>query len=279
MKESRFAVVPFPFVPMEVRMASESPVGVRFDKAQFDEGGGGAGLSCAFCRRGIAGSYYEVNGRTACESCRRQAERLRPQGFSLGRGLRALVGGGAGGAVGALLYYAVARLTGYELGLIAIIVGLLVGFGVRWGSGGVGGRGYQILAVAITYMAIVSTYAPFIIEAIRNQAKAEETAGAASGAAPQTQVETAAVPGAATAGSSEVKASPEKPTPGMVVLALGAFALLVMASPFLAGVQNVIGIVIIGIALYEAWKVNRFTPLAIEGPFQVGSDPSAVTPR
>jgi hypothetical protein len=262
-------------------MDSESPISLRFDKAEFGETTSGD-LSCAFCQRDLAGSYYEVNGKTACASCRAQAEGVLARGFSLRTGLRALIGGGAGGAVGALLYYAVARLTGYELGLIAIVVGLLVGFGVRWGSGGVGGRGYQILAVAITYVAIVSTYVPFMIEAFREQAKAQETGGASSGGKAGADARDATAAGASTSEieTADLRQSAEEPpSVGTLVLALGALALFVLASPFLTGIQNVIGIFIIGIALYEAWKVNRPTPLTIEGPFQVRAGPSVVAPR
>jgi hypothetical protein len=267
-------------------MGSESPIRLRFDKAEFDEEASAAGLSCDFCHRNVVDSYYEVNGKTACASCRRQAERLRGQGFTLGKGLRALIGGSAGGAVGALIYYAVAALFHVEIGIIAIAVGLFVGFGVRWGSGGVGGRGYQILAVAITYAAIVSTYVPFIIEGFREQEKARETAktssapaagvaGSESGTAPATP------PAPATeAETADVQASPGEPmSPGAFVLALGLLVLFFLAAPFLAGIQNAIGIFIIGIGLYEAWKVNRRTPVAIEGPFHVGSAPSPATPR
>jgi hypothetical protein len=44
-------------------------------------------------------------------------------------------------------------------------------------------------------------------------------------------------------------------------------------SEVLAGIQNVIGILIIGFALYEAWRVNAYAPLQIEGPFQIGARP------
>jgi hypothetical protein len=48
---------------------------------------------------------------------------------------------------------------------------------------------------------------------------------------------------------------------------LFAFALVL---PFLGGFQNLMGIVIIAIGLYEAWKVNRSTPFSVSGPFMVG---------
>jgi hypothetical protein len=35
------------------------------------------------------------------------------------------------------------------------------------------------------------------------------------------------------------------------------FAAAVLARPLLAGAENVVGLIIIGIGLYEAWKINR----------------------
>ena len=52
--------------------------------------------------------------------------------------------------------------------------------------------------------------------------------------------------------------------------------LLACAAPFLAGVQNVIGIVIIGIGLYEAWKLNRRVPFEITGPHPVATAAATV---
>jgi hypothetical protein len=226
-------------------MDSPDPVSLSFDKAKFDENSSPS-LSCTLCKRDVFGTYYEFNGQTACEECRFRVESSRTEGSPLGRAFRALVVGGIGGIVGAGIYYAVSALTGYEIGLVAIVVGLLVGFGVRWGSGGVGGRGYQVLAVAITYVAIVSTYVPLFVEEARKQSLAAETA------AVEPEVEMTAV---------------------TFFVALAAVILFVLASPFLAGLQNVIGILIIGIALYEAWRVNAYTPLQIEGPFQIGATP------
>jgi hypothetical protein len=59
------------------------------------------------------------------------------------------------------------------------------------------------------------------------------------------------------------------PTFGQFLLALTLLLLLACAAPFLAGIQNVIGVVIIGIGLYEAWKLNRRVALDITGPHAV----------
>jgi hypothetical protein len=57
--------------------------------------------------------------------------------------LRAALFGIGAGILGAAIYYGVLALTGYNIGLVAIGVGILVGRAVRKGSGGFGGRGYQ----------------------------------------------------------------------------------------------------------------------------------------
>jgi hypothetical protein len=54
---------------------------------------------------------------------------------------------------------------------------------------------------------------------------------------------------------------------------VGLLLALSLAAPFLGGFQNVIGILIIGFALWEAWKMNRHVPLIVEGPYRVGTPP------
>jgi hypothetical protein len=41
--------------------------------------------------------------------------------------------------------------------------------------------------------------------------------------------------------------------------------------PFLAGAQNIMGIVIIGIGLYEAWKINKRRIVSVTGPHAIGT--------
>ena len=69
----------------------------------------------------------------------------------------ALFGLGAA-ALGSVIFYGVTALTGYEIGLIGVLVGYLVGKAVRKGSGSIGGVQYQVLAVGLTYLSITSTY-------------------------------------------------------------------------------------------------------------------------
>ena len=163
-----------------------------------------------------------------------------------GRVVRA-VGAGLGAAfIGSLVYFLVSALTGYEFGLIAIAVGWGVGVAVRWGSNGRGGRRYQVLAAALTYLAIVSTYIPPIIEEVLAPAALEEEA----------------VHELALAAAISPVAEPEEPAT-IRDLVMGSVFLIALAAaaPFLAGAENVIGLLIIGIGLWQAWKLNRFQEL------------------
>ena len=256
----------------------------RPDELQFDEAkvtGESAGpLACHACQRHLYDVYYEVDARPTCEMCRFEIENERSLGSGAGRFARALFGGGLAGLVGAGLYYAVLALTGYEVGLVAIAVGFLVGFGVRWGSRGRGGRPYQVMAVAITYVAIVSTYVPFLFEEIQKMEATEAADATPPGAAPEVESEVSAegvvVPVAAEgpAGSEEEG----EITAGQAVGALALFGLFVLAIPFLGGFENILGILIIGFGLYQAWQINRRQPFMVEGPFRVGKDASSAPP-
>ena len=115
---------------------------LQFDKAEYGGAAGDAADGVRPCQNALAGEYFHVNEQPFCASCKAEVERVLggspgPAGF-----VKAALGGVAGGIAGALLYYLVLALTGYEIGIIAIAVGFLVGKGVRWGTGNRGGRLY-----------------------------------------------------------------------------------------------------------------------------------------
>jgi hypothetical protein len=219
---------------------------------------------CARCGAPLS-SYFEVAGSAFCEPCKDLTVRIH-EASHLPTLLR---GGGLGliaAAIGAGIYYAIAQMTGYEFGLMSIVLGLMVGVAVRVGSRGRGGWRYQALAMFLCYAAICSTYIPRVIAAARGQAAT--TPAPDTGSSQTVQASTLVQPAAATPAAPAALEAP--PTAGTFFKALGMLFLFSLALPFLAGLENLMGLVIIGIGLYEAWKVNRGAPWSVSGPFLAG---------
>jgi hypothetical protein len=132
---------------------------------------------CPQCTSPIVDAYYAMGDKVICPTCR---DRLiaQPQGSKFGRLAKAFFLGLAAGLAGAVVWFAIRRITGYEIGLVAIFVGLAVGAAVRKGSGNRGGRGYQIIAVLLTYCCIAANYMPDIFEGVQQAAMKERAAKA-----------------------------------------------------------------------------------------------------
>jgi hypothetical protein len=99
---------------------------LQFEKAEFADPGA-AQAGCTRCREPISGTYYEANGNVVCGRCQAALRFEQTQGWGAGRLLRAALFGGLAAALGSALYYGVRALTGMEFGLIAIVVGVMVG--------------------------------------------------------------------------------------------------------------------------------------------------------
>ena len=126
---------------------------------QFDsvEGADAAGtVACNRCKTPIT-SYHTLNGEVVCAGCRQKFEAWRASGHAR-LPLAVLFGAGAA-LLGAIIYVGVAIITNLEVGLIAILVGWMVGKAVKKGSGGKGGPIYQAIAVGLTYLSILTLYA------------------------------------------------------------------------------------------------------------------------
>ena len=218
---------------------------LSFERAEF-ESQTTPGLACAFCQRQVEKQYWQINKRAACGNCRGQVQRELETSMSRARFLSALQYGLLAAAAGSVGWILISKLTGYQIGIVAIGIGYLVGKAVRKGAGGFGGRRYQVLAVFLTYSAIALASLPAIFEALR-QAPHHEAAAAAPGL-------------------------------GTVLWAWTLLLGYALASPFLGGSQNFMGLVIIGIGLYEAWKFTRPLPVQVLGPFAIEPSPPAQLP-
>ena len=224
----------------------------QLDRAEFD---GSHAARCGACEKTLTTEYYEANGAMVCSHCCDALRAVGTAGTSVSRGCRALCAGLAAALAGSIFYYAILAVSGYEFGLIAILVGMVVGKAVNWGAYGRGGWRYQTMAMALTYLAIVSSYVPLIVSEARKEPDV---------------VEASARPGETAAPAAQSPAADEAPpTAKGAIVGLAMLVAFVLALPFLAGVENIIGVIIIGIGLYEAWKFNRNGQVNITGPHAI----------
>ncbi|HEY5090193.1 MAG TPA: hypothetical protein VIK30_09490 [Polyangia bacterium] len=233
--------------------------GLQFDKV--DLATPNEARACRLCQRPIEGEYFEIARNIICRPCAGALSGSKRGGGSLPRGL--LFGAGAA-VLGTIAWFAIVKITHHEFGLLAIGIGLLVGTAVRKGAQGLGGWRTQTLAMVLTYVSITASYVPLIV---RGLAESEATRSAQSTTADGQDTDSS---GRSPLGNLS---DPEDPKPkggaGSLAFAVLLIFGLAFASPFLGGASNFMGILIIGIALYEAWKINRRVPLS--GPFRFGS--------
>jgi hypothetical protein len=91
---------------------------------------------CGYCNQPLDGTYYQINGRAACQRCHAQLQASLEKHGPVVSFVVATVFGTVAAALGGLVWYAVRAMTGYEIGLIAVAVGFGVGFAVNKGSTG-----------------------------------------------------------------------------------------------------------------------------------------------
>jgi hypothetical protein len=233
------------------------------EQPQLSAAAPAAGATCKACGQTISGSSYRVNGMPVCAACTERLRRESPPDSH-----RAFVRGllfGVGGAVlGFILYAGFAVVTGLVVGYVSLAVGYLVGKGMRLGSGGVGGRRYQIAALVLTYMAVSLAAVPIAISMHMKHKSAAQ--GIQVVAAPKGPI--LAEPSAAD--TPPPAAAPAAAAPRMSFgRALGTLTLLGLASPFL-GLANpahgIIGLIILFVGLSIAWRLTSARKIEISGP-------------
>lgn len=261
-----------------------SPAGeasdLQFDHAEVDSPSAGSDapggpdapstmhVQCDSCSIELSEAYYAVGEAAMCGNCKEEVANALEARTQPGRFLRALGYGVPAAMLGSAIYYAIVAITDYEIGLVAILIGFMVGAAVRAAAGPGGGRRYQVLAAGLTYCAIVTTYVPFVIEGLQ-EAVAEEDALAAADVAEPESADADPLPAA------DAEVLPEGPPPSVVELVIGVVLIFGIAfvAPFLGGFENIMGILIIGFGVYQAWKMNKRLDIEITGPHAVGPQP------
>jgi hypothetical protein len=109
------------------------------------------GVTCTACHRAITDEYFDVNGQSVCEACRTQLVQLTQTPRGWGLFAKAAVFGVVAAILGAILYYAVIAITDFEIGIVAIAIGYMVGWAIGKATASRGGRRSQVLALVLTY--------------------------------------------------------------------------------------------------------------------------------
>jgi hypothetical protein len=220
---------------------------------------------CAACQSLIATEYYQVNGTTVCERCRLAIESHAETPAGIAPLVKAGVFGFGAGLVGAAIYYAVIAIANLEIGIVAILIGYMVGYSVRKGAGGRGGRRFQVLAVALTYASVALAYAPLAFQqAIEADRKDQKSAAAPANAGQPPVVQ------------EDVRESDAEPRSSGILLSLAVLLGLIAALPMLVvfgGLpMSLISGAIIFFGMRQAWVMTATPQLQIYGPYRVGAE-------
>ena len=198
-------------------------------------------MTCAACKRPITGPYFQINGARACPECTKKIEAQIPKD-SHAAFVRALAFGIGGAVAGFALYVIFALATGLVIGIVSLAVGFIVGKAMSYGSRGVGGRRYQLVAVLLTYLAVSLSAVPIAVHQIREQHRAQ-------------------------AQSSDTAAAQGKHV--SLAKAIGVLAFLGIASPLLDlqdPVHGIIGLVILFVGIRFAWRFTAGRTVDVSGP-------------
>jgi hypothetical protein len=264
--------------------------------------------ACAQCATPITDRYFTLGSHVLCESCHLAFQNAKAPGNAASRLFGAAALGTGAAAIGCALWMLVTELTGYEIGLIAIAVGYLVGMAVHVGARRMGGVAYQLLAVFLTYSAIVMTYVPMIAdqfmaaEGVRHEVQTDPSDDSPTTPSGDSQVTLSDDSQTALSDDSQTNPSSDSQTalsdewagddtansasgagagagegagihltePGMDELTAWIAAIPVAyVLPFLMGFENAIGILIIGIALWQAFRMNARAKIDLQGPFRL----------
>ena len=221
------------------------------------------GIVCSHCDASVASEYYQINGLVFCGPCRNRIEAAAETPRGVGPLSRSGLFGLGAGIAGAAIYFAVLAVAHLEIGIVAILIGYMVGYGVRTGARGRGGLRFQVMAAVLTYLSVAFAYGPLVIKQAMD-ADAQKPHVSAAAPAP---VRTSTSPRA------------DRPAVGgRFLVGLASLLGFVSILPVLIVVgslpSGLITAVIIGVGMRQAWRMTAAPRLDVYGPYRVGA-PSA----
>ena len=191
--------------------------------------------TCPLCSQLLGANYYRAQQQKICEACAERLLTAFPRD-SHAAFTRALLLGAAAAVVALAVYAGFTIVTHIYLGYLALGVGWFIAKAMMKGSGGVGGRRYQIAAALLTYAAIALAEVPIFLHHILQNPKIHASLAA-------------------------------------ILLHLWPTLLwLGITSPFQelrSPIQGLIGLFILFIGLRIAWQITAAKSVAMDGPFPV----------
>ena len=245
---------------------------LQFDRVEVagtptDTADGGPAVLCTVCGKSVGAEYYHANDKPVCDTCRDIVLAAAATPRTIGPLVRAGLFGLAAAVAGAAIYYAVIAITNFEIGLVAILIGYMVGYSVRRGAGGRGGRRFQIVALLLTYWAVGLAYTPLAYKELSGKTTSSQSTDSTSADA----VAPAPTPDTALALAAE---EDTPTTPGSFLVALGVMFFFVFALPVMYVIGSfpggILSALIIGFGMMQAWTMTRAHKIEISGPYKVG---------
>jgi hypothetical protein len=243
----------------------------RADSAPAESSTAIAGIRCGSCGATISYQYYSLGGKSICASCRGALDRARAASRSP-RAFGTALAFGLGAAIaGATVYYAVIAVFDLEIGIVAILIGWMVGRAIQKALPGGGARRYQILAAVLTYFAVGLAYMPIVFKA--NKSQAAKLAASSSAATPDSAAAADLSSSDSTTAAANATAAAKAHHHIPFIFGLGAAVLLAFALPVMLTFSSAGGIIsalIIAIGMRQAWRMTGASGLNITGPLRVG---------
>ena len=227
------------------------------------------GIRCSACGSTVLDEYYSAGDKPICATCRASIETTRATSRTAKAFGKALAFGLGAALAGAAVYYAVIALLDLEIGIVAILIGWMVGRAIQKALPGGGLRRYQVLAGVLTYFAVGVAYLPLVFGEMKKDAAAKKQDSTAV-VAQQGKPDASPV---ATVKSDVEDADHAKS--GSILLGVGALIVLAFSLPVITAFSSgggILSALIIGLGIHQAWRMSGAPALAITGPFRVGGD-------
>jgi hypothetical protein len=243
-------------------------------------------LACTSCHTQISDQFYTASDHPYCLKCKTH---IFDQKLGCGGYLPAAGIGLVAAVLGAVLDFSVTAATDTQYGMIALIMGAMIGWGVRKGSRGRGGRLFQLMAVALTYLAISWSLSSLVVREMISPSEpvVAATPDARSPFLPDFSTPDAATPTPQATPTPEAtptpQATPEEAVPDPVVsetpntdqtaepltgagLAIGLVFVLAagLALPIVVVFVDPINALLYALAMWQAGSMVK--PVTLEGP-------------